>query len=140
MNEGTEPNAAGGQSLPDRREAVKDAPRPSRVVYSTRTGRVCPKCGWPEADCHCSSATGATEPVPARIKVNVSVEKRGSGKVVTMIDGLPRNRELLDLLARELKKSCGTGGRAGEDYVEIQGDHRERLRELLARRGWTVKG
>ena len=118
---------------------MNDPRKPSRLVYSTRAGRVCPKCGWPKADCRCSSAA-ENEPVPARIKVNVSVEKRGSGKVVTMIDGLPRNRELLDLLARELKKSCGTGGRAGEDYVEIQGDHRERLRELLARRGWTVKG
>lgn len=78
--------------------------------------------------------------MPARITVNVSVEKRGSGKVVTVIDGLPRNREFLDTLARELKRSCGTGGRAGEDYVEIQGDHRERLRDLLARKGWTVKG
>jgi translation initiation factor 1 len=70
----------------------------------------------------------------------VSVEKRGSGKVVTVIDGLPRNREFLDALARELKRSCGTGGRAGEDYVEIQGDQRERLRDVLARKGWVVKG
>lgn len=119
---------------------MKDARKPSRVVYSTRTGRVCPKCGWPEADCRCASVPAAKEPVPARIAVSVSVEKRGSGKVVTVIDGLPRNREFLDALARELKKSRGTGGRAGEDYVEIQGDHREPLRELLGRKGWVVKG
>ena len=119
---------------------MKDAPRPPRVVYSTRTGRICPKCGWPESDCHCSSATGVNEPVPARIKVNVSVEKRGSGKVVTRIDGLPRNREFLQALARELKKTRGTGGLAGDDFVEIQGDHREALRDLLGRRGWVVKG
>jgi translation initiation factor 1 len=119
---------------------VGDPRKPSRLVYSTRTGRVCPKCGWPEADCRCSSGPGAKEPVPARIAVNVSVEKRGSGKVVTVIDGLPRNREFLDALARELKRSRGTGGRAGEDYVEIQGDHRERLRDLLQRKGWVVTG
>jgi translation initiation factor 1 len=78
--------------------------------------------------------------VPERIKVNLSVEKRGSGKIVTVIDGLPRNAGFLAGLARELKKSCGAGGRAGPDFVEIQGDHRERLRELLQRRGWQVKG
>jgi len=78
--------------------------------------------------------------VPERIQVNLSVEKRGSGKIVTVIDGLPGNAEFLAGLARELKKSCGTGGRAGNDFVEIQGDHRERLRELLARRGWRVRG
>ena len=128
---------------------MKDAPKPSRLVYSTRTGRVCRKCGWPEADCRCSSGPGGNEPVPARIAVNVSVEKRGSGKVVTVIDGLPRNREFLEALARELKKSLGTGGRVrglppegGQipPSVEIQGDHREPLRELLGRKGWVVKG
>jgi translation initiation factor 1 len=112
-----------------------------RVVYSTRSGRLCGTCGWPEADCRCSSKLPAKpEPAPERIKVNVSVEKRGSGKIVTVIDGLPRNAELLAGLARELKKSCGAGGRVGDDFVEIQGDHRERLRELLQRRGWQVKG
>lgn len=115
-------------------------PPSKRVVYSSGTGRMCPKCGWPETDCRCSASLAAAEPVPAKIRVNLSIEKRGSGKVVTMIDGLPANREFLDALARELKKSCGTGGRLGEAFVEIQGDHRERLRELLAKKGWTVKG
>lgn len=70
----------------------------------------------------------------------VGVEKRGAGKVVTVIDGLPRNRAFLEAVAKELKKSCGAGGRAGDTFVEIQGDHRERLRELFARKGWTVRG
>ena len=113
---------------------------PRRVVYSSGAGRLCPKCGWPETDCRCSSRVAAAEPVPAKIRVNLSIEKRGSGKVVTMIDGLPRNREFIESLARDLKKSCGTGGRASDDSVELQGDHRERLRQLLAKKGWTVKG
>jgi translation initiation factor 1 len=112
-----------------------------RVVYSTRSGRLCGTCGWPEADCRCSSKLSTKpEALPERLKVTLSVEKRGSGKIVTVIDGLPGNTEFLVGLARELKKSCGTGGRAGPDFVEIQGDHRERLRELLQRRGWQVKG
>ena len=120
-----------------------------RLVYSTGTGRVCAKCGWPETDCRCSSRLAAAdEPLPGRITAKLSIEKRGSGKVVTVIDGLPENRAFLDALARELKKSCGTGGRVRGlppeggriRSVEIQGDHRERLRDLLARKGWTVKG
>jgi translation initiation factor 1 len=122
-----------------RGHAVKGARRP--LVYSTGKGRICPKCGWPEADCRCSSTLGASEePVPEKLTAKLRVEKRGSGKVITVIDSLPANREFLDDLARELKKSCGAGGRAGENFVEIQGDHRERLRELLARKGWVVKG
>jgi translation initiation factor 1 len=44
-----------------------------------------------------------------------------------------------ELLA-QLKKSCGTGGKAGDGFLELQGDQRERLRDQLARRGLTVKG
>lgn len=110
---------------------------------------MCRKCGWPEADCRCSSSLGAAAPVPAKIRAALSIEKRGSGKVVTVIDGLPQNRDFLDSLARDLKRSCGTGGRVGRGqtpaggqtpYLELQGDHRERLREILAKKGWTVKG
>lgn len=112
-----------------------------RAVYSTGIGRICPKCGWREADCRCSSRVGdLVEAVPGKITARLSVEKRGSGKVVTVIGGLPANPAFLEEAARELKRSCGAGGRAAESTVEIQGDHRERLRELLARKGWTVKG
>jgi translation initiation factor 1 len=91
----------------------------------------------------------ADMPVPAKIKARLGIEKRGSGKIVTVIDGLPANRDFLETLVRELKKSLGTGGRVrglppegGQipPSIEIQGDHREPLRELLGRKGWVVKG
>jgi len=120
---------------------VPEGKSPRRLVYSTGAGRVCARCGWPESDCRCSSKLAAPdEPVPGKVTAKLRVENRGSGKVVTVVDSLPANRPFLSDLARELKKSCGTGGRAGETFVEIQGDHRERLRELLGRKGWTVKG
>ena len=79
--------------------------------------------------------------MPDCIVAKLRLEKSGrGGKTVTVIDGLPRNADFLAALAGELKRACGTGGTAGESSVEIQGDHRPRLRELLARRGWTVKG
>jgi translation initiation factor 1 len=130
-------------------DSVPEEKRSRRLVYSTGTGRVCPKCGWPETDCRCSSRlSAAQEPVPGKVTAKLRVENRGSGKVVTVVDSLPANREFLDLLARELKKSCGAGGRVRglppelglTPSIEIQGDHRERLRDLLARKGWTVKG
>lgn len=93
----------------------------------------------------------AETPVPAKITARLGIEKRGSGKIVTVIDGLPANRDFLETLARELKKSFGSGGKvrglipgAGQippsPSVEIQGDHRERMREILQRKGWVVKG
>lgn len=110
-----------------------------RVVYSTEKGSVCPGCGWPATDCRCSA--GADEPVPARVTAKLRLEVKGrGGKSVTVIDGLPRNRSFVDALAKELKKACGTGGTAGGTFVELQGDQRERLRPLLAGKGWIVKG
>jgi len=112
-----------------------------RIVYSSEKGRVCPKCGWPVGDCRCAAtlARGA-EAVPEKPVAKLRLENRASGKHVTVIDGLPDNHAFLDALARELKRACGTGGAAGEGVIELQGDQRERLRELLARKGMTVKG
>ena len=113
----------------------------SRSVYETGRGRLCPTCGWPVADCRCSSAVQARpEPIPARVTARLRLEKRGAGKAVTVVHGLPRNAGFLRELSKELKKACGTGGALGEDFVELQGDQRERLRDLLATKGWTVKG
>jgi translation initiation factor 1 len=111
----------------------------SRVVYSTETGRACPRCGWPEKECRCSAA--AEGAVPQRIVARMRIERTGrKGKTVTVVDGLPRNGAFLADLARDLKRACGSGGTVGEGLVEVQGDHREPIRRLLAGRGWTVKG
>lgn len=114
-------------------------PSGSRSVYQTGKGRVCPKCGWPVDDCHCSKA--GEEPVPAKIACVLRIEKKGrGGKTVTVVSGLPRNAVFLASLASELKRACGTGGSAREDTVEVQGDHRERLRPFLAAKGFSVRG
>lgn len=112
------------------------------TVYSTAAGRTCPKCGWPVADCHCSTSLEQAVPErPGQIVAVLRVEKAGrGGKTVTVVDGLPRNRAFLAELAAELKRACGTGGTAHEASVELQGDHRETLRPRLAAKGWTVKG
>jgi translation initiation factor 1 len=112
----------------------------ARPVYETGRGRLCPECGQPPAACVC----GTTDPdstLPSRLTCVLRRETKGrSGKAVTVVAGLPRNRAFLRQLAAELKQACGTGGTAGEDHIEIQGDQRERLRTLLSTRGYTVKG
>jgi translation initiation factor 1 len=108
-------------------------------VYSTGAGRVCPRCGWPATDCRCSSQL--EEAVPERVVARLRIERAGRrGKTVTVVEGLPRNAAFLKTLAAELKRACGTGGTTVEDRIELQGDHLETLRSLLAARGWTVKG
>ena len=114
---------------------------PRRLVYSSGAGRICPGCGWPRSDCKCSkNLAPPDETVPETFTVRLRVESRGPGKQVTRLDGLPRNGAYLEELCRNLKRACGTGGTVGEDSIELQGDQRERLRELLASKGLRVKG
>ena len=110
-------------------------------MYSTGAGSICPGCGWPERDCKCSKTIGRDEAVPDRITAKLRMEKTGrGGKTVTVVFGLPRNEEFLKGLTQELKRACGTGGTAVEDGVELQGDLRDRVRELLRKKGYVVKG
>ena len=110
-------------------------------MYSTGAGRVCPTCGWPTRDCKCSLQFVRDEPLPARIVAKLRMERTGrAGKTVTVVYDLPKNQPFLKDLVRELKRACGAGGAVVENTVEIQGDLRDRIRGVLAKKGWTVKG
>jgi translation initiation factor 1 len=110
-----------------------------RLVYSSAAGRVCPKCGLPERGCRCGE--GSKEAVPDRPVAKLRMERAGrNGKTVTVVYGLPRNDAFLKDLAKELKRACGTGGTATDEGVELQGDIRDRVRDLLVKKGFQVKG
>jgi translation initiation factor 1 len=118
---------------------VKSIPMRSEdpTVYSTETGRICPKCGRPEAKCVCK------QPV-ARPRgdgiVRVARESKGrKGKPVTLVSGLVLAEDALRDLLSDLKRLCGAGGTLKDGILEIQGDHRDTLVAELKKRGLTVK-
>ena len=89
----------------------------------------------------CSKKSAAAAPVPARIVAKLRMEKKGrGGKTVTVVYDLPRNEAFLKDLSQKLKRECGTGGAVTEDGVELQGEMRDRVRGILQRLGYTVKG
>ena len=113
----------------------------SRLVYSTGAGRRCETCGWPVDNCQCSHQHARDEAVPSRVVAKLRLEKKGrGGKSVTVIYDLPENAAFLKQLAGDLKRACGTGGAVSGNTVEIQGDQRTRIRELLQQKGYVVKG
>jgi translation initiation factor 1 len=72
--------------------------------------------------------------------VRIWLERKGrNGTPASIIRGLPNDRDALLALAGRLKRACGTGGSAKDGEIIIQGDHRERLAELLASDGLRVK-
>jgi translation initiation factor 1 len=113
----------------------------ARIVYSTGTGGRCAGCGWPQRDCKCSSTRAAAAPIPARIVAKLRMEKKGrGGKTVTVVYGLPQNEAFLRELCGELKRACGTGGAVVDAGVEVQGELRDRVRDVLTKKGYVVKG
>lgn len=102
------------------------------LVYSTGSGRMCPRCARPVTACTCPKGKRAMQqaagPRPAGRGVRVSRETKGrKGKGVTVITGLPLDAAALEDLAKTLKARCGAGGTVRDGVIEIQGEHRERL-------------
>ena len=73
------------------------------------------------------------------VRMRIEKQVRG-GKTVTVVDGFTRSLGDLEELARKLKSSCGTGGTFRWGVVEVQGDQRERIRPILEKEGFRVKG
>ncbi len=61
------------------------------------------------------------------------------GKVVSVVKNLILTEEDMKSLAKKLKQECGTGGTVKEGMIEIQGDHRQRMAEVLMKLGYKVK-
>ena len=108
------------------------------LVYSTGLGRMCPACRKPLDQCGCSRSKTTAAAPDGVVRVSREAKGRG-GKVVTVINGLPLDAAALTALSKQLKASCGTGGTVKDGAIELQGDHRERIVEMLAGRGYTTK-
>lgn len=79
-------------------------------------------------------------PPPARQNLRVWLDrKQRAGKVVTLVRGFVGRDDDLQELARLLKTRCGVGGAAKEGEILIQGDHRDRVVEILTRAGYGCK-
>ncbi|MFI5184102.1 MAG: translation initiation factor [Vicinamibacteria bacterium] len=87
------------------------------------------------------------EEKPARARVAVArapgirlrLDRRASGRVVTVVTGLPGTPAQLAALAGDLRAACGAGGTVKDRAVELQGDHRERIEAFLSERGLKSK-
>ena len=81
----------------------------TKLAYSTE-GPVCRTCGRPQ---HTGACKGPDEEtVPERVVAKLRLEKAGrKGKGVTVVYDLPKNRDFVKRLSKELKSLCGSGAK-----------------------------
>lgn len=108
----------------------------SGLVYSTESGRMCPDCRQPSAQCACKA-----QAVPVGdgvVRVSRQTKGRG-GKCVTLVKGLALDAVSLALLGKQLRTACGSGGTVKDGVIEIQGDHCELVMDALVKHGHQPK-
>ena len=71
--------------------------------------------------------------------LKIWLDRLKGGRVATVVRGFVGSADDLATLGKDLKKSCGVGGTAKDGEIIIQGDHRDRVVELLTKAGYKCK-
>jgi translation initiation factor 1 len=109
---------------------AKDNKSENRVVYSEFGTK-------PNPD---AMERGSANVPPAQQNLRVQASRKGrKGKTVTVITGLQANAETLADLLKQLKSQCGAGGTVKDQEIEIQGDHVQKLVQVLGKLGYKAK-
>ncbi|PHI38082.1 stress response translation initiation inhibitor YciH [Pseudoalteromonas sp. GCY] len=102
----------------------------SRLVYSTDVGRIDTKEPKQEVQGKVFKDSA----------VRIERQTKGrKGKGVMLVVGIDSEQHDLKKLAKTLKSKMGQGGAVKEGVIEIQGDDREKLKQLLEGQGFKVK-
>jgi translation initiation factor 1 len=72
------------------------------------------------------------------VRVHRETKGRG-GKAVSLVRGITLPQAELEALGKQLKTACGSGGTVKDGVIEVQGDHGDRLTELLKAQGYNAK-
>jgi translation initiation factor 1 len=76
---------------------------------------------------------------PSQQQVRLHLDRKGGGKVVSVVRGLQETIDVLMVIAKELKSGCGVGGSVKNGEILIQGNKREKIQQLLIKKGYSVK-
>ena len=122
--------ALGATDEPNDNKEKTDIERKKRigVVYSTN----------PDYEYSDDSQEEAETLPKNQQKLRLNMERAGrGGKTVTLVKGFVGSEEDITALSKLLKQKCGVGGSVKDGEIIIQGDHRQRLVEILKKEGYT---
>jgi translation initiation factor 1 len=100
------------------------------VVYSTN-----PEFGFSYQQTD-ESATLPPQQQNLRVQLDKSMR---AGKQVTLVTGFVGTSDDLEVLGKMIKTKCGVGGSVKEGEVIIQGDHRDKIVQILVKEGYKAK-
>jgi translation initiation factor 1 len=90
---------------------------------------ICPKCGLPKDLCICQTIAKEDE------KIKVYSEKKRYGKAVTIVEGVTKDIDIRNVL-KELKTRLACGGTMKDNLIELQGDHKKKIKDILVKLGF----
>ena len=94
--------------------------------------KICDTCGLPEELCVCEEIARESQ------EIRITVDKRRYGKMMTIVDGINPADVDMDKLTKELKSKCACGGTLKDGRVELQGDHKKRVADVLKEMGYNA--
>ena len=92
---------------------------------------ICTKCGLPKELCVCETIAKESQ------KITVSTVKKKFNKLSTIVEGIDEKEINLKELAKKLKNKFACGGTAKEGRIELQGDHKQKVKEILINSGFA---
>ncbi|MEK6897795.1 MAG: stress response translation initiation inhibitor YciH [Nanoarchaeota archaeon] len=90
---------------------------------------ICPKCGLPKQACVCEQIIKSSQ------KIKITTEKKKFGKINTIVSGFESGIDVWNI-AKTLKNRLACGGTYKNNAIELQGDHRKRIKSLLVEIGF----
>lgn len=90
---------------------------------------VCQTCGLPKNLCVCSQISKEEQ------KIKVRTVKRSFGKVITTVTGID-DEKIAKELGKTLKRKLACGGTVKNNGIELQGDHKRKIKKLLVAEGY----